>query len=236
MNDFPKLPLSIQTLILDTPAFTNKVVKLSDWPNNLTRIRFTDVRVDAVFPDPTPTLNSLILFTSRFHGSLTLKYKLNLYMMYSTFDSVSAWEMPSGCTFIQNIILDYSPALNLTSLCGTVSLYQIETAPEDCAKVVQIAEELHMPTVSPSKYERLKANCCQYNYFECENGRVTVISLYEANLYGTLNISLIPDSVTYFEIFDNQISKIVGKFNTLNLQSFVIESICPLFLHPNMRD
>eukprot|EP00834_Sanchytrium_tribonematis_P003533 NODE_139_length_16235_cov_0.569038.p4 type:complete len:464 gc:universal NODE_139_length_16235_cov_0.569038:839-2230(+) len=80
-----------------------------------------------------------------------------------------------------------------------------------------------MPTVSPSKYERLKKNCCQYNYFQCQNGRVTSISLYWANLYGTLNISLIPDSATYFEIFDNQISKIVGKLSTSNLKYFVLD-------------
>eukprot|EP00834_Sanchytrium_tribonematis_P007410 NODE_664_length_4906_cov_0.509049.p3 type:complete len:161 gc:universal NODE_664_length_4906_cov_0.509049:3277-2795(-) len=80
-----------------------------------------------------------------------------------------------------------------------------------------MAELLHMPTTSPVEFDLLKANCCEFRYFTCSGNHVVGVCLAEMSLYGTLDVSLLPATVTLFEISGNHVNKVIGQFQTTKM-------------------
>eukprot|EP00834_Sanchytrium_tribonematis_P008220 NODE_903_length_3183_cov_0.453632.p3 type:complete len:179 gc:universal NODE_903_length_3183_cov_0.453632:2348-2884(+) len=127
-----------------------------------------------------------------------------------------------------------SSVANMTTSNCYIS--QPKTAPKDCAQIVKMAELLHIPTASPGEFELLKANCCEFRYFTCTGNHVVGVCLAELSLYGTLDVSLLPATVTLFEIFGNHVNKVIGQFQTTNLQQMYMdynEISGPLFEIPS---
>ena len=76
----------------------------------------------------------------------------------------------------------------------------------DCPKLRQLAYNLGIQNAQPAIWIELQGDCCTATLVGCIDQRVDNILWYNMNLYGFINGSAIPPSVTYLVFHNNQLS------------------------------
>ena len=88
-----------------------------------------------------------------------------------------------------------------------------------CDKIRLIASGLNMNIVNTTKYTLIAQNCCQLDTgVVCKEDGTMMINWSNMGLNGTLNSSLIPESVTSLVLYQNLIS---GSISSLSNLSYV---------------
>eukprot|EP00834_Sanchytrium_tribonematis_P002882 NODE_99_length_20465_cov_0.827654.p2 type:complete len:443 gc:universal NODE_99_length_20465_cov_0.827654:14547-13219(-) len=82
----------------------------------------------------------------------------------------------------------------------------------DCPDIVTLVTGLNMNIVNPSLFYQIALDCCSVGEITCSNDRVTMISINNYQLNGTINTTAIPPTVTSVSITNSQIYGSISTF------------------------
>eukprot|EP00834_Sanchytrium_tribonematis_P007608 NODE_715_length_4508_cov_0.874121.p1 type:complete len:864 gc:universal NODE_715_length_4508_cov_0.874121:3026-435(-) len=86
--------------------------------------------------------------------------------------------------------------------------YSLKTTPSpDCPNFIQFLKQLNMHLTSPDYFNKIEnsQNCCD-GFYGCSSNRISSIQFYEQNLNGTINGTLLPNTLNILELRMNQIT------------------------------
>ena len=113
---------------------------------------------------------------------------------------------------------------SIALLLMTSTIYAVSS---DCPNMIEFARGLGMQTARPTIWTALQSDCCNYGatYVYCDGSqRVTQIDWYGKGLYGIINGTAIPSSVTYLILRDNDITGPIPEVLPSGLRYFTLRA------------
>eukprot|EP00834_Sanchytrium_tribonematis_P007293 NODE_640_length_5117_cov_0.610203.p1 type:complete len:889 gc:universal NODE_640_length_5117_cov_0.610203:5090-2424(-) len=113
---------------------------------------------------------------------------------------------------------DISNANDLMTLQPYGCSYSLKSPPSiDCPNFIEFLRQLNMHLTDPYRFNNLvnRDNCCDRypNIISCNSNRITYIHFQEAKLNGTINATLLPDTLDTLELYSNDLK---GSFPDLS--------------------
>ena len=105
-------------------------------------------------------------------------------------------------------------------------LVQVFGISVDCPDMINLALSLHLNVSRPIIWNSLQIDCCGAAGVICSSQRVTSFDWHGMGLYGSINGSAIPGTVTYIFLHQNQISG--------NIPSILPSRLQGLYLYENL--
>eukprot|EP00834_Sanchytrium_tribonematis_P007361 NODE_654_length_4980_cov_0.656833.p1 type:complete len:818 gc:universal NODE_654_length_4980_cov_0.656833:2036-4489(+) len=187
-----------------------------DLPDGLEVVEIIGSKLKGPISFKFPHITDLYLTNSLLNGNLTILSPniTSLYIYDSSFDNLYLPypEKVQSCAL--SSVFDTESNLTLSKLPCTYTLKSPRSV--DCDSIILFARQLNMHLTNPEycNYLSTSSNCCddQFYHVQCKNNRIYDIYFERMNLNGTLNTTLLPDTLEFIYLHDNHLQ---GEFPNL---------------------
>eukprot|EP00834_Sanchytrium_tribonematis_P006116 NODE_423_length_7705_cov_0.829871.p1 type:complete len:582 gc:universal NODE_423_length_7705_cov_0.829871:2239-494(-) len=214
---YPKNATNLTALYNDAKTlYENKAIyPIRPFPNVPETIEYLTLKRLNVF-GPVPVefkkIKALYLSENSITGNLTISSPniTALDISSNSFDNliITNPEQLTTCN-LQDNYFDPSNEINLMTLQPHGCTYKLKSTPSiDCPNIIEFARQLNLHLVRPDIYNSLTIleNCCEGSqYILCNANRIERVQFPDLNLNGTINATLLPNTLQMLHLTNNQI-------------------------------